>query len=177
MRNRLALFALAVAATIGAIAPAHADQARDARFFAQIEGKWRGPGEIVAGKYKGTKFVCQFDGSVPQSTIGMSLDGDCRVGLFTQRMSATVERQGRGYKGSFLDGARGEGLDVTAGNVSRDRVALTLNRKQLDGAMLARLADENTLNVTVSVRVGEELVPVIGMSLDRLDPVKVGSVN
>jgi len=92
-------------------------------------------------------------------------------------MSATVERQGRGYKGSFLDGANGEGLDVTAGNVSRDRVALTLNRKQLDGAMLARLADENTLNVTVSVRVGEELVPVIGMSLDRLDPVKVGSVN
>ena len=56
-------------------------------------------------------------------------------------------------------------------------MALTLNRKQLDGAMLARLADPNTLNITVSVRVGDELVPVIGMSLDRIDPVQVGSVR
>lgn len=177
MFNRLVLTVLAVAATGAMTIPAHADKARDARFFQQIEGKWRGPGEIVAGKYKGTKFVCQFDGSVPQSTLGMSLDGDCRVGLFTQRMSATVERAGRTYKGTFLDGADGEGLDVTAGSVSPDRVALTLNRKQLNGAMLARLADQNTLNVTVSVRVGEQLVPVIGISLDRLDPVKIGSVR
>ena len=177
MPSRLALSLLALAATAAAPAPAHADKARDARFFQQIEGKWRGPGEIVAGKYKGTRFICRFDGSVPGSSLGMSLDGDCRVGLFTQRMSASVERKGRTYKGTFLDGADGEGLDVTAGKVGEDRVALTLNRKRLDGAMLARLADRNTLNVTVSVRVGGELVPVIGISLDRLDPVRVGSVR
>ncbi|WP_420578768.1 hypothetical protein [Oceaniradius stylonematis] len=177
MLNRLAMSVLISGTIAGATVPAHADQARDARFFQKIEGQWRGPGEIVAGKYRGTKFICQFDGSVPDSRLGMSLDGDCRVGLFTQKMTATVQRDGRTYSGTFLDGAGGEGLDVTAGNVSRDRVALTLNRKQLDGAMLARLADDNTLNVTVSVRVGGELVPVIGMSLDRLDPVQVGSVR
>jgi hypothetical protein len=37
--------------------------------------------------------------------------------------------------------------------------------------MLARLADEDTMNVTVSVRVEEEMVPVIGMSLKRVDTV------
>lgn len=177
MPDRLALPLLALVAILATLAPAHADKAREARFFQQIEGKWRGPGEIVAGKYKGTRFICRFDGSVPGSLLGMSLEGDCRVGLFTQRMSASVAREGRTYKGTFLDGAGGEGLDITAGHVGQDRVALTLNRKRLDGAMLARLADPNTLNVTVSVRVGDAFVPVIGISLDRLDPVKVGAVR
>ena len=31
--------------------------ANEATFFKHIQGKWSGPGEIVAGKYKGTKFV------------------------------------------------------------------------------------------------------------------------
>ena len=30
-----------------------------------VEGEWAGPGEIVAGKYKGTKFTCNFTGSTP----------------------------------------------------------------------------------------------------------------
>jgi hypothetical protein len=51
-----------------------------------------------------------------------------------------------------------------------------LNRKQLNGAMLARVSDQNTMNVTVSVRVEKELVPVIGMSLKRIDNVAVGSI-
>lgn len=177
MLSRLIL-SLAVIASLAATAlPAYADKARDAQFFSKIEGQWRGPGEIVAGKYKGTKFVCELDGSVPNSRLGMTLDGGCRVGLFNQKMTASIERKGRAYVGQFLDGAQGEGLDVTAGSVTHDRVALTLNRKQLDGAMLARLADDNTLNVTVSVRVGDELVPVIGMSLDRAQPVRLGSMQ
>lgn len=180
MFKRLAVpFAVSAVAFAGLMtaAPAHADTSRDARFFSQIEGKWRGSGEIVAGKYKGTRFTCQFDGATPDRELGMSLDGGCRVGLFRQKMSAKVTRQGRSYRGTFLDGAGGQGLDVTAGNVSGDRVALTLNRQDLKGAMLARLADENTLNITVSVHVGSELVPVIGMSLDRLDRVRVGSLD
>ena len=35
--------------------------------------------------------------------------------------------------------------------------------------MQARLPDDNTMNVTVSVRVDEDMVPVIGMSLKRVD--------
>ncbi|WP_306119360.1 MULTISPECIES: hypothetical protein [unclassified Roseitalea] len=177
MLQRLALSFLVLGAALSAIPSAQADTTRDAKFFQKIEGKWRGPGEIVAGKYKGTKFICEFDGATPAADIGMSLDGGCRVGVFTQKMSASVRRQGRSYRGTFLDGADGEGLDVTAGNVSTDRVALTLNRNDLKGAMLARLADQDTLNITVSVHVGDELVPVIGMSLDRLDGVRVGSID
>ena len=84
-------------------------------------------------------------------------------------MKATVKRGGRGYTGQFLDGADGEGLDVIAGSVTPSRAVLTLKRKQLDGAMLARLASKNQLNITVSVTVGETLVPVIGMKLDRVN--------
>ncbi|RVB42163.1 hypothetical protein EN898_34280, partial [Mesorhizobium sp. M7A.F.Ca.CA.001.06.1.1] len=75
----------------------------DKQFFQSAEGKWIGPGEIVAGKYKGTKFNCSFTGSTPDGKVGMSLDGGCRVGMFTQPMSAKIERKGReGYKGSFM---------------------------------------------------------------------------
>lgn len=157
-------------------APADASE-REQRFFRQIEGKWRGPGEIVAGKYKGTKFTCEFSGLTPNNKLGMTLDGGCRVGLFSQKMKATVKRKGRGYTGSFLDGSQGEGLDVVAGTVTPDRAVLTLKRNQLDGAMLARLASKDQLNITVSVNVGEALVPVIGMKLDRIDSVAVGSVR
>lgn len=150
---------------------------RDSRFFRQIEGKWRGPGEIVAGKYAGTRFTCEFDGTTPDDKMGMTLDGGCRVGVFSQKMNATVARKGKTYVGRFLDGADGEGLDVIAGNVKGDGVVFTLRRKQLNGAMLARLASRNQLNITVSVHVDNELVPVIGMKLDRMDSVEVGAID
>lgn len=149
---------------------------RDSRFFQQVEGDWSGPGEIVAGKYKGTKFTCNFKGKTPSGKVGMSLDGSCRVGVFTQRMSAKVVRKGRSYRGKFQDGAAGEGLDITSGNVDGKRVVFSINRRQLNGAMLARLPDDNTMNVTVSVRVNRKLVPVIGMRLKRLDRGATGSV-
>ena len=149
---------------------------RDNRFFQQVEGMWSGPGEIVAGKYKGTKFTCNFKGETPSNNVGMSLDGSCRVGLFTQKMSASVVRRGRNYRGKFMDGAAGEGLDITSGNVDGRRVVFSINRKQLNGAMLARLPNDNTMNVTVSVRVNRKLVPVIGMKLKRMDNSATGSV-
>ncbi|QKV17680.1 hypothetical protein [Oricola thermophila] len=172
----MAVIALALASAAIATPSANASE-REARFFRQIEGKWRGPGEVVAGKYKGTKFTCEFSGLTPDNKLGMTLDGGCRVGVFTQKMSATVRRNGRSYIGAFLDGAKGEGLDVISGSVSPDRAVLKLKRKQLDGAMLARLASRDQLNITVSVNVGDELVPVIGMKLDRIDSVAVGSVK
>jgi hypothetical protein len=43
---------------------------RDKAFFEQAEGNWSGPGEIIAGKYKGTKFVCNFTGSTPAKNAG-----------------------------------------------------------------------------------------------------------
>ena len=149
---------------------------RDAQFFQSVRGEWTGPGEIVAGKYKGTKFTCSLTGDMPDGKIGMALEGSCRVGLFSQRMSARIERRGGSYRGKFLDGAEGDGLDIVAGNVSGSKVVMTLNRKQLNGAMLANIKSRDAMNVTVSVRVNKELVPVIGMNLKRVDGSSVGAI-
>lgn len=173
------LSSLSVLAVLSAVAAGPADaKDRDHKFFQQVQGSWTGPGEVVAGKYKGTKFTCNFKGATPELKAGMSLDGACRVGVFTQKMSAIVERKGKHYKGKFMDGANGAGLDIVSGTVDGQRVVFGLNRERLNGAMLARLPDENTMNVTVSVRVNEELVPVIGMNLKRVsETTATGSLS
>src|SRR5690606_36750563 len=47
-----AVFALVAAASLSATALA-AGPDYDRRFFQSVEGQWTGPGEVVAGKYKG----------------------------------------------------------------------------------------------------------------------------
>lgn len=170
---------LAMAISATAILPETASAGeRDKQFFQNVEGKWVGPGEIVAGKYKGTKFTCSFTGSTPEVKAGMTLDGSCRVGVFTQQMTATVEYKGRsGYKGSFMGGSSGEGLDIVAGNVVDPRkVVFAINRNQLNGVMQARIPNDDSMIVTVSVKVDKQVVPVIGMNLKRVDGAPVGKL-
>jgi hypothetical protein len=175
MIKSILLAATAGAVMAGGIIPAASNE-KERQFFSSIEGRWSGPGEIVAGKYKGTRFVCNFTGSTPEAKLGMSLDGGCRVGLFTQNMSASVEKVNAGYRGSFMDGAAGKGLDITAGSISGNKATLALKRSKLDGAMQARMADSDTMNVTVSVKVEDQMVPVIGIKLKRLDEGAVGAI-
>lgn len=165
-------------ASLGATASvANAGPARDQKFFDRIEGQWSGPGEVVAGKYKGTKFVCTLAGATPRPKAGMSLDGTCRVGIFSQKISAAVERKGRNYRGSFLDGSKGNGIDVIGGNVvDKDKIVLSLNRSKLNGAMIARLSGEDGMVVTITVRVDGKMVPVLGMNLKRVDNIAVGAI-
>lgn len=172
------MLSVAVAACLGAsVAPAESGE-RDRKFFRAIEGTWTGPGEIIAGKYKGTKFTCNFAGSSPDKTLGMTLDGGCRVGVFSQKMMASVEAAGSaGYTGTFMDGAKGEGLDIVSGNVvDGNKVVFAISRNDLRGIMQARLPDEDTMRVTVSVKVDKTMVPVIGMNLKRVDAVSVGAI-
>ncbi|APO67842.1 hypothetical protein ACDY96_35730 [Rhizobium mongolense] len=161
------------------IAPAATAATRDKAFFESVAGNWRGPGEIVAGKYKGTKFSCNLIGSaVSDGGAGIKLDGSCRVGVFKQPMSAVITQSRGGYKGKFLDGAAGKGLDVVSGTVTQDTVVVGLNRAKLNGAMIARVRDDKTMNVTVSVKVEDRMVPVIGLTLTRqIDEMTVGSVE
>lgn len=175
--SRILPLAASVAIVAGAVQPAAAGE-RDREFFRSIEGSWAGAGEIVAGKYKGTKFNCTFAGSTPAKKLGMSLDGGCRVGVFMQKMSASVVQNSKvGYEGTFMDGAEGAGLDIVSGNVVNDRkVVFAINRNALRGIMQARLPDDNTMNVTVSVRVDDDMVPVIGMKLKRVDDMPVGAI-
>jgi hypothetical protein len=169
----------ASAAIFACLALPAASAERDRQFFRSVQGEWIGPGEIVAGKYKGTRFTCSFSGTAPSRKPGFALDGGCRVGVFTQKMSASVEQSGAsGYKGRFMDGAAGSGMDIVSGNViDGRRVVLAINRNQLNGVMQARLPDKDTMAVTVSVRVDETLVPVIGMNLKRVDTAAVGSIS
>jgi hypothetical protein len=44
--------------------------------------------------------------------------------------------------------------------------------------MIARLQGDSTLNITISVKVEDTMVPVIGVSLNRqIDTVAVGSIK
>jgi hypothetical protein len=171
-------FVVLAAATAPALAPEAEAAPRDKAFFQQVAGVWKGPGEIVAGKYKGTKFNCNLTGSSTDGEIGIKLDGTCRVGVFQQPMSAVISQKGSGYTGKFLDGADGKGLDIISGSVSGDKVVMGINRAQLNGAMVASLRGDNKMNITISVKVEDQMVPVIGLSLDRdLDTIAVGSIK
>lgn len=156
-------FILTVAVGLGA-----ANASNDRVFFNTVEGNWKGPGKIVAGKYKGTKFNCKFAG-VPAAgkKLGITMDGTCRVGVFNQKMNATIIKSGNRYKGKFLDGAAGQGLDIVSGKFKKSKAVVGINRNKLDGAMVADFIDPNTMNVTISVKVGSSMVPVIGMTLSR----------
>jgi hypothetical protein len=182
MYSRTSLIARGIAAALlAATAVASPVQAasNDKAFFDQVGGTWQGPGEIVAGKYKGTKFTCNLSGD--PATVGgegIKLDGHCRVGVFKQPMSALITRAGGTYKGKFLDGAAGKGLDILSGKVSGDKVVVAINRQKLNGAMIARLQDDNTMNITISVKVEDQMIPVIGMSLNReSEELAVGSIK
>ena len=92
LRLASSVLAATAATVIGLSAPATASE-KDRKFFSSVEGSWSGPGEIVAGKYKGTKFVCNFTGATPGEKVGMSLDGGCRVGLlFDQHQRARLDQ-------------------------------------------------------------------------------------
>lgn len=145
-------------------------QASEKQFYDDIQGRWSGPGSIVAGKYKGTKFTCTFNGLTPEKLTGMSIDGNCRVGLFSQIMNASFTRSESGYEGKFLDGAAGEGMDIVGGRYTRSKLVVDIKRKDLLGVMVARLNEDDKLNVSISVRVRDRLIPVIGMILTRKGP-------
>lgn len=182
MTTRISSLIAGLAATVVGLtavsAPAATAASRDKAFFQSVSGAWQGPGEIVAGKYKGTKFSCKLTGEPTNGKAGLKLDGTCRVGLFSQPMSAVLSEAGSSYKGQFLDGASGKGLDIVSGKVSKDNVVLGINRSKLNGAMIARLESDNAMNITISVKVEDRMIPVIGMKLNRqLDDVQVGSIK
>ena len=172
---RLSKFALTVLACLSFTANTYAS---DTEFFHGIQGKWKGPGEIVAGKYKGTKFVCTFDGTNPSKDVGMNVDGSCRVGVFTQKMNADIIKTAGQYIGKFLDGAKGDGMDVRGGRFTKNRLVVDIKRKNLNGIMVANLSDPKHLKVTISVKHNKTLIPVIGMNLRRQSGrVITGSLN
>ncbi len=143
-------------------------------YFKSVQGTWAGSGKIVAGKYKNTRFTCKLSGQTPRR-VGMKLKGTCRVGIFSQPIEATVVKRGKGYRGKFLDGAKGKGLDIVSGRLRGKKLVLGIRRKQIRGTMVANLRGKNKLNITISVRSSGKLIPFIGLSLKRIGGVKKAS--
>ncbi|TCL73519.1 hypothetical protein [Rhizobium sp. BK251] len=171
--------AAAAVCTLVDVSPKANAASRDKAFFQSVAGTWKGPGEIVAGKYKGTKFSCNLIGEpMLDQSAGIKLDGTCRVGVFKQPMSAVIAQVGNSYKGRFLDGAAGKGLDIVSGTVNDDTVVVGINRAKLNGAMIARVNNDKDMNVTISVKVEDQMIPVIGLTLKRqVDEMAVGSIE
>ncbi len=78
-----------------------------------------------------------------------------------------ISKKGGTFRGEFLDGAKGQGLDLKSGKLRGNKMVLAINRKQLNGQMVANLKNENQLHLTISVHAGSTLVPVIGLTLNR----------
>ena len=154
------ILAVAMSTPIGAAV------ASDYSYFKKVQGKWSGSGQIVAGPYKNTRFTCNLEGHTP-GRAGMKLAGSCRVGLFSQNIEATVTKSGRSYRGQFLDGAKGKGLDIVSGRLRGKKLVLGIKRNQLRGTMVANLKNQNSMNITIAVRVNGGLTPFIGLSLNR----------
>lgn len=140
--------------------------ASEHRYFKNVQGKWSGAGRIVAGPYKNTRFTCSLEGRRP-GKVGMKLAGTCRVGLFSQPIEATITKRGRSYRGKFLDGAKGKGLDIVSGRLRGQKLVLGIKRKKLRGTMIANLKSTNSMNITIAVNVNGDLTPFIGLSLNR----------
>jgi hypothetical protein len=141
--------------------------ANDRVYFKNIQGNWAGAGKIVAGTYKDTEFNCKLKGTSIAGNTGMEIKGSCRVGLFSQPISAVIKKKGNTYKGTYLDGAKGQGLDVVSGKLKNKRLIVGLHRKKLDGAMVVNTVTNNTMKITISVKTKRGLVPVIGVTLKR----------
>ncbi|MEE9375702.1 MAG: hypothetical protein V3V04_05150 [Rhizobiaceae bacterium] len=150
--------------------------ASERSYFKNVQGIWSGAGKIVAGPYKNTRFTCRLVGKTP-SRLGMKLSGKCRVGLFSQPIIAVVTKRGKGYRGRFLDGAKGKGLDIVSGRLRGKKLVLGIKRKKLRGTMVANLKSRNKLNITILVRVKGGLVPFIGLTLARSGGAKKAALS
>jgi len=140
---------------------------QEERFLTSIAGQWSGPGEVVAGKYKGTKFTCTFAGISAITEVGMTLDGTCRIGFFSQSIKAKFARGAAGYSGTFNEGAQAQGLDITSGRIKKNHMVFNLNRQRFNGSMTAHLADSNSMKITLAVKIESAVIPVIDMTLTR----------
>jgi len=139
-----------------------------AYLFHAFDGQWRGGGEVIAGKYKGTRFTCALTSLSDMNQIGLSLDGQCRMGIFSQRLRAYMVRGKNGtFSGQVNEGAKGDGLDITSGRIGSDHVMVDLYRDNVHGTMLAKLSDDNAMSITLSVKVSDHFIPVIGINLQR----------
>lgn len=164
----LSLFAILISFTlIGLPCSYGVAQDKERVFFENVQGQWVGSGQVVAGKYKGTNFTCTFSGVQEPEKLGMALDGACRVGIFSQDIKAHVVKIEKQYQGTFNNGAQKNGMDIISGQIGDNNMVFGLVKDNINGTMLAHLTDKNTMTITLSIKVSDDMVPVIGVQLKR----------
>jgi len=164
------LFGLALLAAGRAAQAAPAAAGDNAAFLQSVRGAWSGQGQVVAGRYKGVKFSCRVTAPDAAGLSAMQFNGSCRAGIFSQPIKASISRVGGTYQGSFNEGAQGNGMDITAGQIENNRMILQLHREKLQGSMTAQLSGANLMHITLAVQIDDESIPVIGMDLTRTAP-------
>ena len=135
-------------------------------YFESIQGKWAGKGEVIAGKYKNTKFICNINGKTPE-TIGMDIDGDCRIGFISQKISAFVEKNHNLYRGEFLGGAEGNGLDIIGGVLKDEKFTAYLVRDNLGGTIEINGQKKDNMKIDIAIEYQEQLYPIIVLNMVR----------
>lgn len=173
MQKLIASFLIIIAACTANAAGA---ASQDKQFLQSIAGQWNGSGEVVAGKYKGAKFNCAFSSISEIAGTGMTLDGNCRLGMFSQPIKARFIRNATGYHGTFNNGSRAQGLDIVSGKIKKNYMIFELNREQFNGSMQARLADSNSMNIILAIKAEEIIIPVIGLKLVRASSAPVSNL-
>lgn len=167
--HKLILFFIPVFILLQPIKMLHAEDYGD-NFLHSVRGQWSGKGEVVAGRYKGIKFNCKFNAPAAKDGIDMTLTGTCRTGIFSQPISAKIQQKEGTLRGSFNEGAQAQGLDITKGVIHKNHMILELSREKLNGNMEAKLEGDNLLRITLAVKIDEDVIPVIGMNLNRTQP-------
>lgn len=136
------------------------------KYFKSIEGTWEGNGEVIAGKYKDTKFKCTLNGKTPKK-IGMDIEGNCKIGIFNQKITAKITRHHDHYRGTFLGGAEKYGLDVVSGKLSNDIFIAALVRENINGSIIVNATHKNKMGIYIAVEVNERFYPIIELELDK----------
>ena len=135
-------------------------------YFKSIQGKWAGKGEVVNGKYKNTKFKCELTGKTPKK-LGMEIKGFCRIGLIYQTITATIIKNKGYYKGKFLGGAKGNGLDVVGGRLRNKRFTAALTRKKINGTIIIDATKKNKMDIILTVEFKGNLYPIVELAMQR----------
>lgn len=139
-------------------------------FLAKLQGSWAGSGRVLAGPDRGTNFKCNLAGKPSRTGIKISMNGKCSVGRLSARMGASIKySEGVGkYVGRFLNGARGNGLDIY-GDRAGNQLKLRLTRGRTQGNMDLLLQRKDLMRVIISVYdpKNRRSIPVIAMDLKK----------
>lgn len=143
---------------------------RETDFLAKLQGNWSGSGRVLAGPDRGTNFECNLAGKPSRTGIKISMNGKCSVGRLSARMGASIKySEGVGkYVGRFLNGARGNGLDIY-GDRAGNKLKLRLTRGRTQGNMDLLLQRKDLMRVIISVYdpTNRRSIPVIALDLKK----------